>query len=321
MTESFSSSSRHISLTNMDENSTMESSSLPIIEDNEKFLSTIVTSTELLEKIVTSVEEEEEVNRCLFVDKNNLSLSNLSSNQSPTTTEMIISTLMDNLLTQIEQANENRLANEQETSRKQQRATNEVKQTTRLLRSHARKKIMSTMENHPTNENRRVSDRQRLLEKKHSFDTNERPRRKKTISERSSTNETSSNSDDQPIENHSAKIFTLKSSIIERLSANEDTNLDEDSNSTNPNKQIPGQIEINSLPPMKRRLRERNITLFVPSEPTEESPSVETNSTRDIPINGIKQFLQIRQQVNEDFAQFECKEIELILFFVDWKTT
>lgn len=287
----------------MDENCTMDSSSLPIIEENEKFLSTIVTSSELLEKIVTSVEEEE-------VDQNNLSLSNLLSNQSPST-EIIISTLMDNLLTQI-QRNESLIDDEQERKKKEHNNNNDddVKQTTRMLRSHARKKIVSTLENLHGNENRRVSNRRQLFEKKYSFDTNERPRRKKTMSERSS------NSDDQPSENQSTKIFTLKSSIIERMSVNnEDTNpgsiVDEDSNSTNTNRQISSQTEISFLPPIKRRLRERNATIFVPSEPTEDNRSIETNNnTRDIPINGIKQFLQIRQQVDKDF------EIQFDFFFL-----
>ena len=37
----------------MDENSTTESASLPIIEENEKFLSTIIMSTEFNDKVVT----------------------------------------------------------------------------------------------------------------------------------------------------------------------------------------------------------------------------------------------------------------------------
>lgn len=290
----------------MDETNTTDSSSLPIIEENEKFLSTIITtSTELSEKLVTSEEGEqekiadklEEENLSLEIDQNNLSVSNLSSNQSPSP-DMIISTLMDNLLTQIE-PNEN----QQEVMKKDN--VNESKTTTRTLRSHARKQILSTLDHSHVNDNRRVSNRRRILEKKYSLDTNERPRRKKTISERSSNNETSSNSDDQPIENHSRKIFTLKSSIIERISAIEETNLrsiaDEDSNSTNPNKSISIQPDVNSLPPNKRRLRERNTTPSNASETIEENPSVETNNTRDLPINGIKQFLQIRQQVNSFF--------------------
>ena len=293
----------------MDETNTTDSSSLPIIEENEKFLSTIITtSTDLTEKIVTSEEGEqekiadklEEENLSLEIDQNNLSMSNLSSNQS-SSPDMIISTLMDNLLTQIE-PNENHL-DEQEVVKKNN--VNESKTTTRTLRSHARKQILSPLDHSHINDNRRVSNRRRILEKKYSLDTNERPRRKKTISERSSNNETSSNSDDQPIENHSRKIFTLKSSIIERISTNEDTNLgsiaDEDSNSTNLNKSISSQPDVNSLLPNKRRLRERNITPSNANESIEENPSVKTNNTRDLPINGIKQFLQIRQQVNNFF--------------------
>jgi hypothetical protein len=51
------------------------------------------------------------------------------------------------------------------------------------------------------------------------------------------------------------------------------------------------------LPPNKRQLRERNAGLINASE---NSP-IETNTTREIPMNNIKQFLQIRQQVRIEF--------------------
>jgi hypothetical protein len=272
------------SLNNMDDNSTMECSSLPIIEENENFLSTIMMSAEFNDKVATREEEKEkkdktqEENNCSLVDKNNSVLLNLDFDQSQSS-EMIISTLMDNLLTQIE-PNRN---SPQIVIKKDKQG--DSKQTTRTLRSHARGKLITNF-----NDNRRVSNRRRIFEKKFSFDINEKPQRKKTISERSNNNnETSSNSDDQTIENNSTKIFTLKTSIIDRITANEDDASDDDSHSPIITKQTPIHSDINSLPPNKRRLCERNAGLLNSTE--------ETTITRDIPTNGIKQFLEIRQQV------------------------
>jgi hypothetical protein len=283
----------------MDENSTTESSSLPIIEENENFLSTIITSTEFNGKVVTQEEEQEnndkkqEENICSLIDKNNSLLLNPDSDQSQST-EMIISTIMDNLLTQIEPNRNLPTCSSGEQNIIKKSKQGDSKQTTRTLRSHARGKIITN-----SNDNRRVSNRRRIFEKKISFDTYEKPQRKKTISERSNNNETSSNSDDQPIENNPAKNFTLKTSIIDRLSANEDGGSDndddddDDSQSPITNK----QIHMNLLPPNKRRLRERNAGLLTSMDTTEENSSTETPITRDIPTNGIKQFLEIRQQV------------------------
>jgi hypothetical protein len=69
-------------------------------------------------------------------------------------------------------------------------------------------------------------------------------------------------------------------------------------------KQIHRHPDIDSLPPNKRRLRERNAALLsstdvsttINSSPIEENIPIETTK-RDIPTNGIKQFLEIRQQV------------------------
>jgi len=49
------------------------------------------------------------------------------------------------------------------------------------------------------------------------------------------------------------------------------------------------------LPPNKRRLRERNHAVNV-TESSDQSPN-EPTATREIPMNGIRQFLEIRQQV------------------------
>jgi hypothetical protein len=288
----------------MDDNSTTESSSLPIIEQNEKFLSTIITSTELNDKVVTHEQEREkndkkqEENIILSTEINNPSDDQI---QSP---QMIISTIIDNLLIQIE-SNQNlpsNLSEESNVIKKEKQG--DSKQTTRTLRSHAKGKINLSITNQNLNNNRRVSNRKRVLEKKLSFDINEKPQRKKRISERSNNNETSSNSDDQAIEN-------LQTSIIDRISTNEDTNIggggDDDSNSAINIKQIHNHPDIDSLPPNKRRLRERNAALLSStdtSNTTEENVPIETTTTtttttRDIPTNGIKQFLEIRQQVTE----------------------
>ena len=67
-------------------------------------------------------------------------------------------------------------------------------------------------------------------------------------------------------------------------------------------KQAHPSTDIDFLPPNKRRLRERT-AIFLPALTTEpstnsDSSSIETTSVnREIPINSIKQFLEIRQQV------------------------
>lgn len=72
-------------------------------------------------------------------------------------------------------------------------------------------------------------------------------------------------------------------------------------------KQSHAPSDIDCLPPNKRRVRERNAGLtsnYLPSLPT-DPPSInsdtsptETITNREVPINSIKQFLDIRQQVN-----------------------
>jgi len=274
----------------MDDNSTTESLSLPIIEQNEKFLSTIMTSTGFNNKVMTHKEEQEKDDK--KQEENNSSYDQIQS------TQMIISTIIDNLLTEIE-SNINlssNLSEKQKIIKKEKQG--DLKQTTRTLRSHARGKINFLITNQNLNNNRRVSNRRRVLEKKLSLDNNEKPQRVKTISERSNTNETSSNSDDQTLEN-----LHEKPTIIDRITTNEDTNIDgDDANNLVINiKQIHTHPDNNSLPPNKRRLYERNIGLLNSTDVSnmaEENISIET-TTRDIPTNGIKQFLEIRQQVTE----------------------
>ena len=235
----------------MDENSPTESSFLPIIEQNEKFLSTVVTSSELTDKVMNQIDNEEQ--------------------EEIRSTKMILLNLMDNLLGQIESNFES--AKEENLVKEEKQG--ELKPTTRTLRSHARGKMTLAIPNQNLHENRRVSKRRRVLESK------------KTIFERLNHNETSSNSDDQI-------------SINGHLPINEDTNIngDEDSNSIGLNKSIHTHSYIETLPPNKRRLRERNAALLNSldtSNTMEENLSMET--TKDIPTNGIKQYLQIRQQV------------------------
>jgi hypothetical protein len=100
----------------------------------------------------------------------------------------------------------------------------DLKPTTRTLRSHARGKInfstllkSSSNANNNNNNVRRVSNRRRALEKKILLATNEKERKRKSLSERTkkdkdnlTTNDdiqTSSNSDDQTIENPNGMII------------------------------------------------------------------------------------------------------------------
>jgi hypothetical protein len=273
----------------MDENSTMESSSLPIIEQNENFLSTVVTSTEFNDKVMTTLDKEREENILLPADTNISSSSNLNYDQSP---QIIISIIIDDIIRQID-ANINISS-----ASSDEQKHGDSKTTTRTLRSHAKRTLDISILNQTSNNKRRVSNRRRILKKKLSLDTNERPQRKKTISERSQNNETSSNSDDQTIEN-----------IHDKIDQTEDTSMTEDdgnnlTHSTINIKQIHRHPDIDSLPPNKRRLRERNAALLSSTDTstTINSCSIEENlpietTKRDIPTNSIKQFLEIRQQV------------------------
>jgi len=202
----------------MDENSIQESSSLSIIEDNDKLLSTITT---------------------------------LSNDDD----DVVIANLVENLLIEIEL----NLSKEDKT-----------KPMTRTLRSHVKNRNNTNV----IEQNRRVSKRKRTFEKKYPFDFNERSiRRKKTTSERSNTtvDTSSSNSDDQ-----------------DRNLPIEDGEIEENQSKLN---SIRSDYE--SLPPNKRRLRERTQGLMNTIE--------ENLPIKEIPINGIKQFMNIRQQVNDSF--------------------
>ena len=80
--------------------------------------------------------------------------------------------------------------------------------------------------------------------------------------------------------------------------------------------------DLDSLPPNKRRLRDRNTVISgtsIPPNPLETSTNSNSNSitehspvdsisTREIPVNGIKQFLEIRQQVSLD--SYPLQQIE-----------
>lgn len=76
------------------------------------------------------------------------------------------------------------------------------------------------------------------------------------------------------------------------------------------NKQINHTSDIDTLPPNKRRLREKNVGLTNPfpppsttttttTEPQDNSPIESTTVSRELPVNNIKQFLEIRQQVKK----------------------
>ncbi|CAF1049365.1 unnamed protein product [Rotaria sordida] len=285
-----------IILSNMNSNSTMETSTLSIIRQNEKFLSTIIASPEFNDKVINLDEEQEkndkkqEENNLSLTDKYSSSLGSLDYEklQSLQTT---ISTIVDNLITQID-SNINMHTN---TSKKQElikkEKQNDLKQTKRTLRSHAREKLNLSISYQTSNHNQRISNRRRASEKNISFVTNEKFQRKKTISERLNN---------QIIEhNHNHNII------------NEDININgNDGNSSNKItiniKQIHNHSDIDSLPPNKRRLRERNTAILnspdtsttINSSSTEENIPIES-TTRNMPINCIKKFLEIRQQIEK----------------------
>ena len=227
----------------------------------------------------------------------------------------------------------------------------DLKPTTRTLRSHARGKMSSSASNqtsssNPNNHGRRVSNRRRALESKPAMMNYEKERKRRTISERSrkekdnasTTNEdvqTSSNSDDQMTDNPpsmSDKSFVntrshlLASFSVDKVSQSTGNPNDDasscsstgagegssTSSSTIATKQT--STDLDSLPPNKRRVRERNAvvipnTSVPPTTTTDTSANSNSNSvtehspadsmpTREMPVNGIKQFLEIRQQVS-----------------------
>jgi len=197
----------------------------------------------------------------------------------------------------------------------------DLKPTTRTLRSHARKKISLSALNqtlsNPSNI-RRVSNRRRALEKK--IAANEKEKKRKSISERlkkdkdnmtpNDDNHTSSNSDDQINENPNIeKVSNTTTNQNDDASSCSSTGAGDGSSTSSSTinlKQSNINSDIDSLPPNKRRLRERNAGLtntFLPSSTTDPSTNsdnspIETITTREIPINSIKQFLEIRQQVS-----------------------
>ncbi|CAF4173907.1 unnamed protein product [Rotaria sp. Silwood2] len=206
----------------------------------------------------------------------------------------------------------------------------DLKPTTRTLRSHARAKInlSTSMQNSSNTYNnvRRVSSRRRALEKKYLV-SNEKEQKRKSISERSKkdkdntiTNDdihTSSYSDDQTTENTNVeKLSHTTANPNDDASSCSSTGAGDGSStssSTINNKQSHTNADLDSLPPNKRRLRERNTGITNTSMPslttdasnnsnstsnTDNSPS-ESMTTREIPINSIKQFLEIRQQIDK----------------------
>lgn len=106
---------------------------------------------------------------------------------------------------------------------------------------------------------------------------------------------------------------------IDRTVINEDTNLNGEDGSVSNKitiniKQIHNHTDIESLPPNKRRLRERHAAILNSSDTSTNNNSLSSSASsssslsteenfpieptpRNIPINSIKKFLQIRQQV------------------------
>ncbi|CAF1078223.1 unnamed protein product [Adineta steineri] len=208
----------------------------------------------------------------------------------------------------------------------------DLKPTTRTLRSHARgKRTSSTLiqTSSTTNNNvRRVSSRRRALDKKILLAANEKEKKRRSISERSKKdkdnpttnddNHTSSNSDDQTLEstNVDKTSNTTTANPNDEVSSCSSIGAGDESStssSTTNVKQSNTATDIDSLPPNKRRLRERNVGISntsIPSLTTDASTnsnstsatdnsSGETAPTREIPINSIKQFLEIRQQIDK----------------------
>jgi hypothetical protein len=176
------------------------------------------------------------------------------------------------------------------------------KPTTRTLRSHARKKIDLSTSN-PNNNIRRVSNRRRALEKKLLLATHEKEKKRKLMPERVKKDkdnlaindemQTSSNSDDQTTEPTNMEKVSNPNDDVSSSSSIGAGDGSSTSSSTINIKQSNPSMEY--LPPNKRQLRERNAGLINASE----NSSIETNTTREIPMNNIKQFLQIRQQIDK----------------------
>ncbi|CAF1520773.1 unnamed protein product [Adineta steineri] len=270
----------------MDDNSLMETLSLPIIQQNEKFLSTVITSSDFNNKVMTLGKKQDE-NILLSSDEKSSIVSNINELQKQST-HMIISTLLNDIITQIDPTTSIPLTLLKTNEIIQKEKQNELKITTRTLRSHAKGKSNTLISNQCSNDYRRVSNRRRILDKS----INERFQRKKTLSEPSQYSETSSNFDDQTSENLHSKTESM-----------DDTNT---TSNDGTNSIVHNHSDMDLLPTDKRRLREKNTGLLnstdgsttINSSSAEENVLIET-ITRDIPVNGIKQFLEIRQQVRK----------------------
>src|ERR1700759_5678124 len=111
-----------------------ENSSLPIIEENEKILSTMIISIESNNKVTTlDVEEKEKKQEEIILqtaDKNSSSYD-----------EIIISSIINSLLTEVESNRNNFLPFNEEKQ-------DNLKLTTRKLRSHVRGKFSNQISNH-----------------------------------------------------------------------------------------------------------------------------------------------------------------------------
>lgn len=249
----------------------MEISALPIIEENDRFLSTITTSSQCNTEVATLERPPADTDAA-----------------STRSSETVIADLLHEMLVQIDESNTLPTApcEEREES---------LKSMPRTLRSRIKGRWDAS--NGSAQDRRRVSNRKRAWDQKPPLDPSEKRARTKTASECSNANETSSNSDDQTSENLHEKTVRSEETLATG---------DEESNSshstTKAPKSVPSQIDAVPLPPNKRRLRERNTGLSNPS-PTEENAPVEPTA-RNIPKNGIKQFLNIRQQVRA--ARRQC---------------
>ncbi|CAF2044051.1 unnamed protein product [Rotaria magnacalcarata] len=371
-----------LNLSNMDNNNlTVDTSSMPIIEHSKKLLSSMsssipVTSSENTEKS-QNIKEHENEDEILKLNRhrNSSHISNLeqakripsslSQSQSP---QSIISTLLDKVITEIETTNDQQLnslpiieddqmevdddddddndENEDDDDDDKERSTaktsssssssssskRDLKPTTRTLRSHARAKVNSLTliqsSSNTYNNVRRVSSRRRALEKKSLLSANENEKKRKSLSERSkkdkdntATNDdihTSSYSDDQTTENtNTEKLSHTVASQHDDASSCSSTGAGDGSSTSSSmtnNKQSNTNPDIDTLPPNKRRLRERNAVISntsLPSSLTNDASNnsnsttitdnslTETITTREIPINSIKQFLEIRQQIDK----------------------
>ncbi|UJR27750.1 hypothetical protein I4U23_009024 [Adineta vaga] len=380
-------------LSNMNDdnnNLTIDSSSspsltLPIIEQNENFLSSMATNVPQIsteepdEKLVISTEDNENtINENsphpTMLDNNEKHLPLSPRSPSPT----VIAYILDTVITQIESNNNNQLNSlavieddqmdveedeeeedenedeeeeheitEKNSSIKSNRiekeristktsstSKTELKPITRTLRSHARGRrnlstLIQTSSSSNMNNGRRVSSRRRAMDNKTSVTINDREKRRKTTFERSKKEkdnqintddmQTSSNSDDQISENTNAEktpLTTTTANANDEGSSCSSTGAGDESStssSTTNIKQSNSTTDIDSLPPNKRRLRERNVAISNTSNPsimtdastnsnsttiTDNSPT-EPTTTREIPINSIKQFLEIRQQIDK----------------------